>query len=164
MTDIFLNMYMLSVVLLTMVLTICFASEHNADELQLPKGIPRELYCTGCELTIKVMNKELSYHTGGDMSQRIRNVMKQTCDKKSFDIHEASVDKLLVICKHLLKNYGAAMHPVLYKYYNGKSRAAEMECDQTDEDIMKHFGKAAKKVDPVHESVVRDGLKLHEEL
>ncbi|KAJ8319078.1 hypothetical protein KUTeg_004169 [Tegillarca granosa] len=131
MTDIFLNMYMLSVVLLTMVLTICFASEHNADELQLPKGIPRELYCTGCELTIKVMNKELSYHTGGDMSQRIRNVMKQTCDK----------------------------NPLIYM-----KLAAEMECDQTDEDIMKHFGKAAKKVDPVHESVVRDGLKLHEEL
>lgn len=90
------------------------------------KEMPKELRCSGCELTVKVLNQML-IRDMEHVEARVNKALERACDPKRFDISEYNSERIAQVCEFIKKKHGSELAKELIKYYNAPKRSTYLE-------------------------------------
>ncbi|CAL1529885.1 unnamed protein product [Lymnaea stagnalis] len=104
-------------------LTVTASSNEDIKDLNFFDDVPTELRCSGCQLTVKVLNGILLRNKEGPIEKRVQNAMKKLCQESKMTISEYNPKLVTKVCKfitdkhqlevtdELIKHYGQERHP-----------------------------------------------------
>ncbi|KAK6169347.1 hypothetical protein SNE40_020419 [Patella caerulea] len=91
-------------------------------QLNLPDNLSKELYCAGCEETVKALDKMLSPRNGDTYDVRVLEALSMICDKNTFKSSEYSPHYMSIACSHLLEEHDDVLDPFLVSHYSRINR------------------------------------------
>ncbi|XP_067672684.1 uncharacterized protein [Haliotis asinina] len=104
---------------------------HGAKETPMPKDIPKEIYCVGCEYTVKALDKLLKVRSESDtLDIQVAEAIEAVCDKSHFSGAEISSDNLLKGCKFLTETHENILEPLLVSHYSRTYMATYLDLSQ----------------------------------
>ncbi|XP_052783433.1 uncharacterized protein LOC128219612 [Mya arenaria] len=74
--------------------------------LEKPKGIEDDVYCLGCQVTVKEIDRMLRKKPTRGIGETVTRALAQVCEKQVLDKYELKASKSVEICKHITKDEG----------------------------------------------------------
>ncbi|XP_045214178.2 uncharacterized protein LOC123564570 [Mercenaria mercenaria] len=100
------------------VCTLLFCTNGVSNALKRPKDISEEMFCLGCQVTVKELDFMLSRKPTRGMGETVTRALKRVCDIHNFDKYDTDAKKVLQVCKHIKGDEG--MEAVLITEYGRK--------------------------------------------
>lgn len=86
--------------------------------LEKPEEISPEMYCAGCQQTVKELDFILRRKPTRGMGETVTRALKSVCKLENFQKTELNAEKLLAVCKHIKGD--EEMEEVLIREYGRK--------------------------------------------
>lgn len=86
--------------------------------LKKPKEMSDEMYCLGCQVTVKELDFMLSKKPTRGMGETVTRVLQRVCDIHNFNKYDVDPKKVLQVCNHIKGDQG--MEAVLITEYGRK--------------------------------------------
>ncbi|KAL8559147.1 hypothetical protein ACOMHN_046195 [Nucella lapillus] len=99
---------------LLMILAVCFS---HASKTSLPEGMHQDMYCIGCEMTMKVVDRALKNIARNQVTEAVTEALDKVCQPDHFEISEYSKDTVNAACQHLVEHYGPELRRELVSQY-----------------------------------------------
>lgn len=90
----------------------------------------QDMYCIGCETTVKVLDKFLRRVAKEQLDVTIVEVLDTVCDPKNFDFIEYSKEMLSDACNHLISEHGSLLEAVMMSHYGRSTRPSYLDLVQ----------------------------------
>ncbi|KAK3782318.1 hypothetical protein RRG08_027866 [Elysia crispata] len=92
-------------------------------------AVPKELRCSGCELTVKVLD-QMMRNPSKSLSKHVDDVIAAVCDEKRYQVSEYNPSVMLKVCKFIKEYHGNELRAELMKYYAHPKRSTYFEFGQ----------------------------------
>ncbi|XP_046337226.1 uncharacterized protein LOC124118942 [Haliotis rufescens] len=120
-----------SSVWIVFIVTCMSGVSHGAKEISVPKDIPKDIYCIGCEYTVKALDNLLKVRSESDtLDIQVAEAIEAVCDKNHFSGAEVSADSLLKACKFLTDTHQDILEPLLVGHYSRTYMATYLDLSQ----------------------------------
>ncbi|ESO87396.1 hypothetical protein LOTGIDRAFT_235077 [Lottia gigantea] len=93
----------------------------------LPDNLSKELYCAGCEFTVKALDKLLKGSSNEAYDIRVLETLTTICDKETFIESDYSPVSMQLACNTLLEKNEAILEPYLVSHYSRIERNSYSE-------------------------------------
>lgn len=100
------------------VLAFVYALVARTFALEKPDGLSDEMYCLGCQVTVKELDFMLSKKPTRGMGETVTRALKRVCDIHNFHKYDVDSEKALKVCNHIKGDEG--MEAVLITEYGRK--------------------------------------------
>jgi len=94
------------------------------------KEMPKELRCSGCELTVKVLNQLLVHGGTSNLEFRVNDAISKVCDKERYDISEYNSERMAQVCDFMTKKHKPELKKELVKYFSRSKKSTYLELVQ----------------------------------
>ncbi|XP_005101015.1 uncharacterized protein LOC101851047 [Aplysia californica] len=115
-----------SIVNLPLILLLVYLCPFIAGDNAFYKEMPKELRCSGCELTVKVLDQMLIRDTGNTES-RVMKALEKVCEEHRFSISEYKPQRIVKVCEFIKKKHGDELKRELVKYFSQSKRSTYLE-------------------------------------
>ncbi|KAK7112612.1 uncharacterized protein [Littorina saxatilis] len=101
-----------------------------ASNNALPEDMHRDMYCIGCEMTMKVVVKSLTRAPKDQLDVLVPQTLRRICKPNHFDISEFSKDSLSDACKHLISEHRTSLEAALVGHYRRENPPSYLDLVQ----------------------------------
>jgi len=105
---------------------LALGSYTRADD-KFYKAMPKELRCSGCELTVKVINQMLVKRTPGNLESQVNEALNKVCDLERYSISEYKSERMAQVCDFMKKKHGDELKVELMKYYGQSKKSTYLD-------------------------------------
>ncbi|XP_076458414.1 uncharacterized protein LOC143292111 [Babylonia areolata] len=102
----------------------------HAAKTSVPKDMHQDMYCIGCEMTMKVMDRALRNTAKDRLEDAVSQALGNVCKRDHFDISEYSQDTINTACQHIIKNYRTELKRELVSEYGREKRSSYLDLVQ----------------------------------
>ncbi|XP_060591378.1 uncharacterized protein LOC132746288 [Ruditapes philippinarum] len=99
-----------------------------------PKNMSEEMYCLGCQVTVKELDSMLSRKLTRGMGETVTRALKRVCDKHNFDKYDVDAKRVLEVCEHIKNDEGLEAFLITEygrKHATGKYTQTYLDISQT---------------------------------
>jgi len=90
------------------------------------KDMPKELRCSGCELTVKVLNQMLSRERG-NVEARVNVALDKVCDVERYSISEYNSERMASVCDFMKQKHLPELRTELVRHYSQSKKSTYLE-------------------------------------
>jgi len=112
-------------IVVSLICFIALCSQVKADD-EFYKSMPKELRCSGCELTVKVLNNMLSHGTA-NMEKQVDQALANVCETERYSISEYNSERMVAVCEFMIKKHKEELRRELVEHYKQSKKSTYLE-------------------------------------